>query len=185
MNPKKCKSCGQKFTPQRPMQQACSIPCAVDLANKAKAKAVKVRAQKERKEIKAKKESLKSRADWAREAQTAVNRYVRLRDAKNGCVSCDKPANWQGQWHASHYRSVGAAGNLRFHLWNIHKACSVCNNHLSGNLAEYEPRLRAKIGDEKGDWLRGQNGPVKYSIDYLKRIKAVFTKKARRLEARL
>jgi len=100
-------------------------------------------------------------------------------------VSCDKPATWDGQWHASHFRSVGAASAVRFNLWNIHKACSVCNNWKSGNLSEYEPRLTIKIGADKVEWLRTQNQVISYSVNYLTRIKTVFAKKAKRLQTRL
>jgi hypothetical protein len=129
-------------------------------------------------------EKLKTRTQWASEAQKEVNRYVRLRDVHLGCVSCDKPANWDGQWHASHFRSVGAASAVRFNLWNIHKSCSVCNNWKSGNLSDFEPRLREKIGNQKVDWLRTQNKRAHYSIEYLKRLKYVMKKKANRQEAR-
>jgi len=145
---------------------------------------VKVAKKKDAQETRARRMALKSRAEHAREAQAAINRYCRLRDAACGCVSCDKPASWDGQWHGSHFRSVGAASAVRFNLWNIHKACSICNNWKSGNLSEYEPRLRARIGDEKVDWLRTQNQHVHYSVEYLQRLKRIFTKKANRLEKR-
>ena len=177
---KKCKVCRTEFTPSKPMQCVCGLQCALSLASSAKAKRERSQASQERNETKAKLEKLKSRADWAREAQAEVNRYVRYRDMHLGCVSCDKPATWDGQWHASHFRSVGAASAVRFNLWNIHKSCSVCNNWKSGNLSDYEPRLRAKIGDAKVDWLRTQNHVVSYSVDYLKRVKKVFAKKSKR-----
>jgi hypothetical protein len=154
----------------------------MSIAAKRKAKEGAIQARTEALKDRAKRESLKTRSEWAAEAQREVNRYVRLRDVHLGCVSCDKPANWDGQWHASHFRSVGAASAVRFNLWNIHKSCSVCNNWKSGNLSEYEPRLRQKIGDEKVDWLRSQNQLTTYSIEYLKRLKAVMKKKANRLE---
>ena len=174
---KDCKQCGAKFQPARPLQRVCSPICASRLVKEAK--------KQERETVKVRKEAIKSRADFAREAQSVVNKYVRLRDAHLGCVSCDKPANWQGQWHGSHFRSVGAATSVRFNLWNIHKACSVCNNWKSGNLSEYEPRLREKIGDAKVDWLRTQNQLVRYDVPYLERLKKIFTKKVRRLERKL
>ena len=175
---KRCRHCRSEFTPMRPMQKACSPTCALELA-----RAVRLKA--ERKEDRVKREKMKSRRDWLAECQTVVNKYVRLRDARLGCVSCDRPASWDGQWHASHFRSVGAASAVRFHLWNIHKACSICNNHKSGNLSEYEPRLREKQGDIKVDWLRTQNQRADYPIEYLKRLKAVFSRKVRRLEKRM
>ena len=116
--------------------------------------------------------------------QAIVNKIVRLRDRHLPCCSCDRPASWDGQWHASHLRSVGAASAVRFNLWNIHKGCSVCNNHLSGNLAEYLPRIRARIGDDKVDWLYRQNQIASYDIDYLKRFKAVMGKKLKRMDAK-
>lgn len=178
MRPKKCPSCGEKFTPTRPLQAVCAnYECVVLHIDKLKAK-------KEAKEHKERKLKAKTRQQWLKETQAAVNLYVRIRDAHLGCVSCDKPADWQGQWHASHFRSVGAAPNLRFNLWNVHKACSVCNNWLSSNHVQYAPRLRVKIGDEKVDWLLAQNTPIKYSIEYLQRLKRVMMKKAKRLGAR-
>ncbi len=90
-----------------------------------------------------------------REAQAAFNSWVRLRDAALGCVSCDKPATWAGQWHASHFRSVGSSPEHRFNPLNVHRACSVCNNHLSGNILGYQPELIRRIGAEAG------RGPIR------------------------
>lgn len=184
---KDCKACGEKFRPSLSTQKACSVKCALDLAKQPGGQKVarKAIAQRERREIQVRKEKLKSRADYAREAQAAINRYVRLRDAHLGCISCDKPASWQGQWHCSHFRSVGAAPHLRFNLWNMNKSCSACNNFLSGNIMAYRPSLIEKIGQDKVDWLECNQSSPRHDIPYFKRLKAVFTKKARRLEARI
>ena len=182
LTPRICKCCGKGYTPARPLQKACSLACALELG---KDKTAEDKAKADRKELREGREKQKTRTDWMREAQTAVNKYVRMRDAHLGCVSCDKPASWGGQWHASHFRSVGAASSLRFNLWNIHKSCSVCNNWKSGNLIDYEPRLKEKIGDERVDWLRAQNQRVEYSIEYLRRLKKVFTKRAKLQEERM
>ncbi|MEE4652822.1 recombination protein NinG [Pseudomonas alliivorans] len=183
---KKCRvpECGASFVPHKLGQTVCSPACAIIDAPRNQAKARKALAQVERSEIKVRKEKLKSRADHAKEAQTIINRYVRLRDAHLGCISCDKPASWGGQWHCSHFRSVGAAAHLRFNLWNMNKSCSQCNSHLSGNIMVYRPRLVEKIGAEKVEWLERNQDLVRHEISYLKRIKAVFTKKARKLEQR-
>jgi hypothetical protein len=175
---KKCKACREPFVALRPLQSACSPACAHALASK-------LREKRERAENAARREKLKTRRDWLRECQVIANKIARLRDKSDPCISCERPANWEGQWHGSHFRSVGAASAVRLNLWNIHKACSICNHHLSGNVAEYEPRLRLKIGDEKVDWLRGQNQRVNYDIAYLKRYKKVMGKKLRRMEKRL
>ena len=49
----------------------------------------------------------------------------------------------------------------------------------------YRPRLVEKIGAEKVEWLECNQDLVRHEIPYLKRLKAVFTKKAKRLEARI
>lgn len=175
---KTCKQCKTPFMPQRMGQKACSPLCALGLAQSDRAKAEH---KAQIRETKARKDAIKTRGQLAKEAQAEVNRYVRLRDRHLGCVSCDKPATWDGQWHASHFRSVGAASAVRFNLWNIHKACSVCNHHLSGNIAGYLPRLIERIGAEKVAWIEQQNQIVRYDIEYLKRVKQVFKKRANRL----
>jgi hypothetical protein len=142
-----------------------------------KAARVKHRADKER---------VKPLAKLLAETQAVINRYVRLRDAKLGCVSCDKPASWGGQFHASHFHARGKSSKLRFHLWNIHKSCSVCNAHLSGNLRAYEPELIKRIGIDKFNWMiENASIPTKYDPDYLRRMKRVFSKRCRIIEARL
>ena len=67
------------------------------------------------------KKLIKPKSKWLAELQALVNKYVRLRDIKDGCISCDKSSNWGGQWHASHYYSRGHSSSLRFNLNNIHK----------------------------------------------------------------
>lgn len=185
--PKKCRiaTCRALFVPSRMGQAVCSPACAMIDAPRHEPKARKALADIERKDIKVRKEKLKSRADHAKEAQAVINRYVRLRDAHLSCISCDKPPSWGGQWHCSHFRSVGAAAHLRFNLWNMNKSCSQCNSHLSGNIMVYRPRLVEKIGAEKVEWLECNRDLVRHEITYLKRLKAVFAKKCRRLEARI
>lgn len=182
---KTCKICKTEFSPRNSLQKACSVPCAMEVVKADKAKEHRAIQKKERAETLDMRRKLKTKSEWLRDCQSIVNKYVRLRDAHLGCVSCDKGPDWQGQWHASHLRSVGSSSATRFHLWNIHKSCSVCNLWLSANLSEYLPRVRAKIGDAKVDWLYQQNEPAKFTIEYLKRLKQVMSKKVRRLEKRL
>lgn len=182
----KCKNpeCRQSFQPRNSMQVVCSPGCGLALAAIQRKRKESQLEREDKRQTRERREKLKSRADYMREAQREVNAYVRLRDAHLGCVSCDKPATWQGQWHASHLRSVGAAPHLRFNLWNIHKSCSVCNNHLSGNILGYKPELIRRIGEQRVHWLESCQVIARHDIEYIKRIKRVFAKKRRRLEAR-
>lgn len=148
-----------------------------------KAKAIKQTHDKKA-HIKRKKE-LKPKSKWLGELQTLVNTYVRLRDDKSGCISCDKPFDWNGQWHASHYYSRGHSSSLRFNLWNIHKSCSICNNHLSGNIGEYTPRLINKIGKERFNYLLNNKAKVSdYDVRYIERAIKIARKAIKRIRKR-
>lgn len=189
---KRCAMCPVQFVPARTMQKVCGTPCAIALAQKQteqkrrKQRAEQVRAEKHaRAEHRRQKQAIKRLSEFEQEAQDVINLYVRLRDRNKPCCSCNKPATWGGQWHASHYRSVGAAGHLRFNLLNIHKSCSQCNKEYSGNIHGYRPRLIERIGVDRVEWLENYNVIVKWDREYLQRLKAVFAKRVRRLKKRI
>lgn len=169
---KKCRICKSLFTPFSTTAVVCSPPCALDLNDQRKAK-------KERQETRKKRQELKTKSDWLKEAQYECNKYIRLRDSREPCISCGR--FHAGQYHASHYRSVGAHPELRFNEWNIHKACSVCNNHKSGNIVEYRINLVKKIGTILVEWLEGPHLPKKYTIDEIKAIKLLYREKCKQL----
>ena len=186
---KKCRvaECGASFVPARLGQAVCSPACAILDAPKNLDRAVKSLAQVGRREIKVRKEQLKSRADHLREAQAAVNEFIRLRDAHLPCISCDSTPSDNdlmtgSRWDAGHYRSVGACPELRFELLNIHRQCVRCNRNLSGNAVEYRIRLVLRIGAEKVDWLEGPHPARKYTVDEIKAIKADYRAKTRELK---
>ena len=168
---RKCKVCRGSFEPRNSLHIVCSPKCGIAYAeSQRKAKEAKL-AKLDRQQHRERKEKLKTLADYKREAQAAVNAYVRLRDAHLGCVSCDKPATWQGQWHASHFLSVGSSPDNRFNPLNVHKSCSVCNAHLSGNIHGYLPKLIDRIGQEAVDVLKGPQEPKRYTVEDLQAIK--------------
>lgn len=186
---KKCKNpaCGISFPPQRLGQVVCSPKCGLAIKDVNQAKARKSLAQVERREIKVRKEKLKSRADHLREAQAAVNEYVRLRDARLPCISCDSTPNDNdlmtgSRWDAGHYRSVGACPELRFEPLNIHRQCVKCNRNLSGNAVEYRIRLLLRIGAEKVAWIEGPHEARKYTVEEIKAIKAKYRALIRELK---
>ena len=187
--PKKCRvaTCRASFVPARIGQAVCSPACAIIDAPRHAPKAHKALADIGRKDIKVRKEQLKSRADHLREAQAAVNEFIRLRDAHLPCISCDSTPNDNdlmtgSRWDAGHYRSVGACPGLRFEPLNIHRQCVKCNRNLSGNAVEYRIRLVLRIGAEKVDWLEGPHPARKYTVDEIKVIKAEYRAKTRELK---
>mgnify|MGYP001567349819 CR=1 FL=1 len=179
----KCRYCRKPLDDvRRRLHNECQEPWITrQLAKQAAAKA-----KKERAAVKARKEKLKTRREWIAEAQTVINRYVRLRDAGCGCISCgNKPGNrFGGTMDCGHFRSVGSAPHLRFHLWNMAAQCVRCNQHLGGNAIEYRRGLVERRGLERVEQIEAMQGVAKWDIPYLKRLKAVFAKKTRRLEKR-
>lgn len=147
------------------------------------------------------KESIKPLSKLKSEAQDAFNKYIRLRDFWEPCISCGKSKQeiegdqgWKvgGCWDAGHFKSRGAKKQLRFVLFNVHKQCKSCNGG-SGKFsskavtvdARYEENLIKKIGSKKVDWLNNNNDIVRFDADYYRRIKRIFNKKAKMKQARI
>lgn len=180
--PKKCRvvECGASFVPQRLGQAVCSPACAIVDAPANLDRARKAIAQRNRQEIKVRKEKLKSRADHLKDTQQAFNAWVRERDALLPCISCGR--HHQGKYDAGHYRTVGSNPALRFEPLNCHKQCVPCNQHKSGNIVEYRINLVLRIGPEKVQWLEGPHEPQKYTVEELKAMTADYRAKTRELK---
>ena len=170
----RCKICRSEFIKRSISHKVCSPECAVEWAKAEKEK-------KDRKELRVKKEKIKSRSDLTKEAQAAFNKFIRLRDANEPCISCGR--YHQGQYHAGHYLSTGARPELRFDESNVHKQCSACNNHLSGNIALYRIALIKKIGLAEVERLEGPQQPKKYTAEELREIKREYTSKVKLMGA--
>lgn len=179
---KKCKNpaCGISFPPRRLGQAVCSPACGLAIAPANRDKARKAIDQHERREIQVRKEKLKSRGDYLREAQQAFNAWVRMRDADQTCISCGR--HHQGKYDAGHYRTTAACPELRFDPLNVHKQCSPCNTQLSGNIVEYRLELIRRIGQERVDWIEGPHEAKRYTIDDLKAIKSEYRAKIKQLK---
>jgi hypothetical protein len=168
------------------MQKACTAECAISYAvakrDAKRAKAERIQQAADRKVIKLRKEKLKTKSDYAKEAQTAFNAYIRWRDRDEPCISCGR--FHQGQWHAGHYRTVASHPELRYSELNVHKQCAPCNNHKSGDIVNYRINLVQRIGADKVEWLEGPHEPQKLDIEAIKQIKAHYRALVRDLKAR-
>jgi hypothetical protein len=174
MRLKTCTACRTKFEPVRMGQVACGWECAIKHTANLKAK-------RERKETKERKQAAKPLKKWLDEAQVIVNRYVRLRDAAEPCISCGTTANVQ--YAAGHYRSRGSASHLRFNHDNLHKQCNKrCNLELSGNHQHYRTGLINKIGMARVEALENDNTLHKWTIDEVKEVIATHKRLVRELE---
>lgn len=198
---RKCAHCREWFHPTREGQVVCCFECASAIAKKqtakareaAKSRAVKLQRESEkegRQRRRAKRESFKTKAQWDKEAQSAFNRYIRIRDEGKPCASCGAPLIGKSNYltgsaiDASHYRSRGAASHLKFNVFNVHSACTRCNRQLSGNAVEYRIHLIDRIGLDRVERLEADNEPRRFDIPYLQRIKSIFTRRTRALEKR-
>lgn len=185
MNSKrKCKHCREyhliEGSIKTPSGWFCSREHAAEFAIE------KSRAQKEKKQraqAREARQAVKPIGYWMKRAQAAFNSYIRERDLHEPCVSCER--YHEGQYHAGHYRSTGAAPMLRFEELNCHKQCSACNNHMSGNLVKYRLNLISKIGFERVEWLEGPHEPKRYRKEDYQAIESEYKEKLKQLKERM
>lgn len=176
---RRCKFCKNYFSTwvEYPAGVFCSIDHALAFAQQPKQREAAFKAKTNER----KKALLDNdRGHFLKKAQEAFNRFIRLRDADMPCVSCGR--HHTGQYHAGHYRTAGAAPELRFDPMNCHKQCAPCNNHKSGNLTEYRIELVRRIGIDGVAYLEGPHEPKKYTIDELKEIAQRYKIAAKNLE---
>lgn len=187
MKQKKCKAkgCGVVFTPARPFQCWCSPDCAVLIAGAKKEQAETKKRQAERKADREKREKLKTRSDWMKDAQREFNRYVRLRDAGKPCICCGLPlgdGEIGGAYDCGHYRSVGSAPHLRFDERNAHAQRKQCNRYGAGRAVDYRIGLVQRLGLEAVESLEQDNSIRKFSVEDLKQIRDSYRAKCKELE---
>lgn len=151
--------------------KACKQECAAIHAEA-------VRKAQERKADRERKQALKSRQDWQKEAQQALNLWIRtVRDKDKPCISCGR---WhEGQWHSGHYLSRGARPGLALVENNLAKQCMPCNVHLSGNQINFRLGLIERIGSQAVALLEIDDRPRKHTIDELKQIRDHYRKLVR------
>ena len=172
----KCAICKKPFEKRNSLQRVCGFSCAVEFGKQKAEKEYKATTRRMKADFRA-----TDRSYWIKAAQVACNGYVRLRDAQKPCISCGRFHD--GQYHAGHYLSIGSCASLRFHAeFNIHKQCSVCNNHLSGNQVHYRVNLIDKIGLAHVEWLEGKQEVQNWSIEDLQEIRSYYKEKLAELK---
>ena len=166
---KKCFNCKEQFTPFNTLQKFClKLECIK----------VMVESQKLKEWNKKKKrmiEDLKTTSDYLKIAQQVFNKYIRKRDNGLNCISCDKPCKKE---NAGHYYSQGGHSNVRFNEDNVHLQCEHCNTYLSGNLLNYQLKIKERIGSQKLMELQAiAHETKKWTKDELKEIIATYKQK--------
>lgn len=196
---KKCKACGIAYITTRPLQKACSLPCAVILGKQKTEQDQKKLAKIERAADRVKLEAFKKRSQYLNEAQAAFNKFIRTRDEIQNypCICCGKypaPDDWArgGIWDAGHFLGRGAYPELRFEETNCHRQLKTCNGGSNKYAKKgrtvsqgYRSGLIERIGIEKVEWLEGPHEPKHYTIDELKEKKRVYSEKTKALLQKL
>lgn len=171
-----CKELARFITAQN--QGFCGDPdCGIKLRDIMWEKEAKARSKKERADLKERKEALLTVSDWTKKVQKAFNAYIRERDKRMPCISCDRLASDSTPRDCGHFRSVGAAPELRFEPLNAHAQCIKCNRggekwrNIAHTISQkYRERLIDRIGLEKVEWLEGPHEPKRYRIEELKEL---------------
>ena len=161
----RCRICKDKFEAKFFNQKTCfNASCVIEFKNITKQKE-----WKERKKVL--KDGLKRKQDYEKDLEVVFNKFIRLRDKDEPCISCDAPAGTY-KLTAGHFYPAGSYKNLRFNEDNVNSQCWWnCNKNKSGNLLEYRPRLIKKIGIERVEELeRLKNIPAHYTIPELKEM---------------
>lgn len=158
------KACRAVFEPRSMTHKCCSPGCAMLHVAAEKART-------DRKERQAGLAKLKRRADYLKDAQAALNAWIRLvRDRDEPCISCGHADTGQ-KFDAGHYISRGSRPNLALDERNLAKQCHWCNVHLSGNQILFRMGLVKKHGAEFVEALESDDTPRKYTVEQLIEIK--------------
>lgn len=177
---RKCAICRTPFKAFDMRVKWCSPDCGLAVAQRELAK-------KDRKDLKARKEAMKSIPELKADAQKAFNAYIRYRDKDLPCICCD---GWGGEWSrggiwdAGHFRSRGSADHLRFDERNVHKQLKQCNKWGAGRATDYRIGLIKRIGLANVEALEADQVIVKWTREVLVAIKIEYTKKLKQLMAR-
>ena len=182
------------------MQRTCFTPeCAMAFARE---KEDKKKRREFNKVTRERKEAIKTKPELEKAAQSAFNAYIRERDRGRPCPTCGKPEEvveiqqgWKtgGAWDCGHILSVGSNPQLRFYSLNAMRQCKSCNGGQKqaqrfGNdesISEaYEAAAGARWGPGHMERLRADQVARKYSKAQLRRMPAIFRRKARQLVKR-
>jgi hypothetical protein len=174
MKTRKCKYCRSVFSPITTLQKNCFDPnCVSEWIQEVKQK----NWQKKKAKLKA---DLMTLSDYVKLTQQVFNKYIRLRDVGNVCISCQKKPLKE---NAGHFYNANNHWSVRFDERNVHLQCEHCNTFLSGNLIYYRENLLKKIGIEEFENLSAEAMKTrKFTIEELKEIIATYKKKCKELE---
>jgi hypothetical protein len=126
-------------------------------------------------------ENLETIQDLVKATQIVFNKYIRLRDKHELCISCKQIPK---KSNAGHFYNANNHYNVRFNEDNVHLQCEHCNTFLSGNLLEYRKHIILKIGIERFNILEAKSKQTrKFTKEELKETINIYKKKIKEYEA--
>ncbi|WP_286876716.1 MULTISPECIES: recombination protein NinG [Pantoea] len=201
---RRCKNpdCREWFHPGFQNHWWCSADCGTVIAmakrEKDRQKAIqeaerrrKAETQQEKSHTKIRKLALKPDSYFKKQAQQAFNKFIRLRDHDQPCISCGEtnpPDLHGGQWDCGHFKTVGGFPELRFEERNAYRQCKSCNAGSAKHGAkaatvaqQYEANLAERYGQALVDWLNEPHEMTRYRRDDFIRIRDMYRAKCREL----
>lgn len=121
---KKCKHCGDKFTPVSSLQTTCSIKCTKALE---KAKKVAKNEKEKAKKVKAREKKKASVSFLSKKLDIVFGQYIRKRDAimYGVCITCEESHTYD-TLQCGHF-ITRASKSTRWNEMNCSAQCYVCN----------------------------------------------------------
>jgi hypothetical protein len=168
----KCKVCKKQFTQFNSTISVCGYQCAIEWG---KLHPKKTSIKRVNSEIKSEaKEKLKTQAQLRNPIKLHFQKWVRMRDIKEPCISC---GTTEAKWDGGHYLKAEIYSGVIFDERNTNKQCSYCNQYLDGNTAAYRQGLIKKIGLEAVEALEdlaNETRTKKWTIEELQTIKTKY-----------
>ena len=125
-------------------------------------------------------DSMKSISALIQESRTPFQKWIRFRDANDGCISCGSTT--ADIYHAGHYFKAETYRGLIFDEMNVNKQCSKCNIYLNGNESAYREGLVRKYGEEAVKALEERANELRayqWDREEIKAIKKEYQKRLR------
>lgn len=166
-----------------PLHSFCSPDCGYALASLRQRQAADRRRLREARELRRRRDAVKTVGQLTKDAQREFNHFIRIRDTGMPCPTCGRTA---GPWDCGHVRTVGAAPELRFNTRAAFRQCSMCNRGAAkwqkndpGMARRYREWVIQTKGQHWMDWIDSHHAPRQYRDVELRRIARIFRRRAR------
>lgn len=123
-----------------------------------------------------------------KETQKAFNELVRLLDSGKPCICCGRPTDGKPV-DCGHFLSRGSHPELRFCFHNAYGQLTSCNRggekykgRQHTTRQGFEQGITDRYGSEVLEWLTGPHALVKWTIDELKQMRAMYRAEIRYIE---